>query len=365
VLCQQTQARLATVLRGFASFGNPVDVTGQVVEDVSILRRSLDILVEDAQIAVCVMWVQLLHPRAEELADLLIEARQRHSKPFVLCWLNAHPAAMQRLRAAEVCVTESTRGAIQAAVGLVQYGRALRGASSGPPLERDRPREESEGRTQTVSSLEAALILQRHGLKLVPTRLAHTAAEAAECADELGYPVAVKIESADLPHKTEAGGVRLGLRDAAAVCAAFDGVVAAAQTYDPGAVIEGALVQRMAEPQTELVLGLRRDPVFGPIVMVGLGGIFIEVLKDVVFSLPPLNRNDAFDMIGRLRSGKVLRGVRGKPPVDLDALADAICCLSELAQQHPEIVELDLNPVFAGHRSVVAVDWLMVREKNA
>jgi acetyltransferase len=213
--------------------------------------------------------------------------------------------------------------------------------------------------------MQALEMLREAGIAIVPTRLARSAAEAALAAQALGHPVALKIESPDLPHKTEAGGVRLGLGDAAQVRAAFDAVTAAAAAYAPRAAIAGVLVQAMARPGVELVLGVRRDPHYGPIVMVGLGGIFVEVFGDVVFGIPPLSKGDALGMLGRLRGVAILRGVRGRPAVDADALADALCALSVLAVRHPGIVELDLNPVFADEHGLVAVDWLMLEEPHA
>ena len=184
-------------------------------------------------------------------------------------------------------------------------------------------------------------------------------------ATEVGFPVAVKVESTDLPHKTEADGVRLNVVDAGSVRRAFDSVLAAARKYRPEAKISGVLVQPMAEPGVELVLGLRRDPAFGPVIMVGLGGILVEVLKDVVFGAPPIGPAAAKEMISNLKGAAVLSGVRGKRGVSLDALALALCSLSQLALAHPEIVELDLNPVFGNESGVTAVDWLMVRDANA
>lgn len=366
VLAPRTQTRLSGVLRGFASTGNPVDVTGQVVEDVAVLSKSLDIVLDDPQIAACVIWVQLLHGKAEQLADQLIACRRTAKKPFILCWLNSPPATVRRLRQAGICVTDSTLGGIQAAVGLVEYGRARRRCAIRKPLPvvTLQTLRRTEGAAESVPSIEAAQILARSGLMLAPARLATTEEEALSCAAELGFPVALKIESPDLPHKTEAGGVRLNLTDADQVRQAFAQIIASGRVYKPDARITGVLVQAFETITTELVLGMRRDPVFGFVVMVGLGGIFVEVLKDVVFATPPFSKVDATYMIERLRCQSVLRGIRGKPAVNLDLLAQAMCALSDLAQSHPEIIELDLNPVFGGPEHVVAVDWLMVRDAN-
>lgn len=363
VLGGDAQAELGTVLRGFASFGNPVDVTGQVLEDVSMLTRSLAIVLEDSQVAVGVMWVQFLHRQADEFVKLLIAFKSVATKPFILCWLNPPAEAVRRLRAAGVCVTDRTQGCIQAAAGLVAFGRSVREAQARAPWHAgEHSLVAASGPTENVGTMEAGEILARAGLRLAPTRFARNAGEAAEIAGELGFPVAVKVESPDLPHKTEAGGVRLGLRDAVQVGAAFDDVTARARAFDGDARIAGVVVQSMAEAGTELVLGLRRDAAFGPVVMVGLGGIFIDVLKDVVFGIPPLDMEGALGMVSRIRAQVVLRGVRGKAPVDARALASALCALSRIATEHREIAELDLNPVFAAGDAIVAVDWLMVRD---
>ena len=208
-------------------------------------------------------------------------------------------------------------------------------------------------------------MLRAAGLDVVASRLARTPGEAAAAATALGFPVAVKIESRDIPHKTEAEGVVLGLTSEAEVRSAAERVVAAARRHEPDAAIDGVLVQRMARPGTELVLGLRRDPAFGHVAMVGLGGIFVEVLKDVAFARCPLDGTDALAMLDSLKARAILDGARGRPKVDRDKMAAALVALSRLAAAHPEIEELDLNPVFAGPDGVVAVDWLMVRRQSA
>jgi acetyltransferase len=367
VLGSDTQSRLAGLLRGFASTGNPVDVTGQSIEDVTILSRSLDLLMEDPTVAICVMWVQLLHGKAEQLANLLIDCKRKTTKPFVLCWLNSPAATVRRLREAGICVADSTLGGIQAAAGLIEYGRARKRLASRETVSAAAPRapRRSITATENVASMVAARLLADGGLTVAAARLATSAEAAADAALGLGFPVAVKIESADLPHKTEAGGVCLNLADAGAVKQAYSRVLAAAKAYKPSARIDGVLVQAMEPAATELVLGLHRDPAFGPVLMVGLGGIFIEALKDVVFAVPPVSLADAHAMIGRLRCQTVLDGIRGQRPVDRESLARALCALSDLALRHPEIVELDLNPVFGSSGRTVAVDWLMVRDAHA
>jgi acyl-CoA synthetase (NDP forming) len=159
--------------------------------------------------------------------------------------------------------------------------------------------------------------------------------------------VALKIQSPDIPHKTEAGGVRIGVEDRDAVGMAFDEIVANAGRHVPDAAIDGVLVQEMVSGGTEVILGVNNDPLFGPAIMFGLGGIFAEVLKDVTFRLAPVTRSEALDMIREIRAFKVLDGARGRPKADVAALADAIQRLSALAADlRDEVAELDVNPLF-------------------
>jgi acetyltransferase len=213
--------------------------------------------------------------------------------------------------------------------------------------------------------MEAAKMLKDMGIPLASAELAADPDVAREIADRLGYPVAVKIESPDILHKTEAGGVRLGLTDGESVVEATQEIMAAARTYNPNAEIAGVMIQRMTKPATELVLGVRRDPAFGPVVMVGLGGIFVEILEDVAFGAAPITPPQGELMLDSLQGRAILDGARGKPAVDRPALIKMICDLSRFALTHPEVVELDLNPVFADNHGVIAVDWMMMRTTSS
>ncbi|MCW5576975.1 MAG: acetate--CoA ligase family protein, partial [Burkholderiales bacterium] len=212
-----------------------------------------------------------------------------------------------------------------------------------------------------VASLEGQALLQSFGVATAAAKLATSADEAVAAAAALGYPVALKIESPDILHKTEARGVALNLKDAAAVRAAHEKLLANARAYKADARIAGVLVQAMAQGEVELVIGLKRDPTFGPVVMVGLGGVLIEVFKDVVFRAAPVTETGALRMLDELKSRMVLDGVRGKPPVDKQALARMISAVSRFgAAAGTRLAELDLNPVLAGPQGVTAVDWLML-----
>ena len=211
-----------------------------------------------------------------------------------------------------------------------------------------------------LSEIEAKQLLAHAGVPVIEARLAKSADEAAKTATEIGLPVALKIVSPQITHKSDSGGVKLGLATADDVRAAFDAVVSAARTHAPGAHIEGVAVQRMAEPGVEVIIGLTTDPQFGPVLMFGLGGVLVEVLKDVAFRVVPLVPRDAKEMIHDIEGFPLLQGYRGQPPADLAAIESLIMSVSAFVEQHPDIVELDLNPVFAYPKGAVAVDARIV-----
>ncbi|HSO18375.1 MAG TPA: acetate--CoA ligase family protein, partial [Desulfosarcina sp.] len=203
-----------------------------------------------------------------------------------------------------------------------------------------------EGRT-ALGELEGARILECYGFDVLPTRLAQDAEQAAELAEGMGFPVVMKIVSPQILHKTDAGGVVVGVTDRAAARAASERIVANARGYDPEAEIQGVLVVKMAPAGQEVILGMSRYPGFGPLLMFGFGGIFVEVFKDVTFRLAPVGRNEARRMLNAVRAAKLLKGFRNTPAADTEAIEQALVRLSDLALQHPEIAELDINPLLA------------------
>ena len=217
----------------------------------------------------------------------------------------------------------------------------------------------SQGRA-VLSEIESKQVLEEAGIPVARARLASTAKEAAQAAESLGFPVVLKIVSPDVTHKSDVGGVKLGLRSAKEVEAAFGEIVASVKQRQPDARIEGVAVQKMAAPGTEVIVGMSKDPQFGPVLMFGLGGVFVEVLKDVPFRIVPLEPRDARQMVREIKGFPVLEGVRGQEPADLEALEKLILKLSEFVEAHPEIDELDLNPVFAYKAGALAVDARIV-----
>jgi acyl-CoA synthetase (NDP forming) len=217
----------------------------------------------------------------------------------------------------------------------------------------------SQGRA-VLTEVESKQILQEAGIPVAVAESAATAKDAVAAAERSGYPVVMKILSPDIAHKSDVGGVKVGLESADEVEAAFAEIMAAVKERQPDARIEGVAVQKMAPVGTEVIVGMSKDPQFGPVMMFGLGGIFVEVLKDVAFRIVPLEPKDARQMVREIKGFPVLEGVRGQDPADVAALEKLILQVSEFVETHPEIEELDLNPVFAYNDGVIAVDARIV-----
>lgn len=218
-----------------------------------------------------------------------------------------------------------------------------------------------EGRAQ-LTEIEAKELVGAAGIPVIETELARSKTEAESVARRLGFPVALKIVSPDVIHKSDAGGVKLGLKSGRQVARAYGEIVASVRGKLPEAVIQGVSVQRMARPGVEVIVGMSKDPQFGPVLMFGLGGVLVEVLKDVSFRIVPIARRDAAEMVREIKGFPVLQGYRGADPVSLSALEDILLKLSDLVEKTPAIKELDLNPILAYKDGAVAVDARVILE---
>jgi len=217
----------------------------------------------------------------------------------------------------------------------------------------------AQGR-RLLNEVEAKQVLAEAGVPVVAAKLARSRDEAVALARETGFPVALKVVSPDIAHKSDVGGVKLDLADDAAVAAAFDDIMAAARRAQPQASIDGVSVQKMAAPGTEVIVGVNADPQFGPVLMFGLGGILVEILEDVAFRIIPIEPRDARRMVREIKGFKLLEGYRGSPPADVAAIESLLLKVSQFVEAHPEVAELDLNPVFAYPDGAVAVDARIV-----
>ena len=305
------------------------------------------------------------------VAEAAVRAARETGKP-VLLFSNLstgfQPEVKKALDQGGVPYLQGTQETLRAIQAFVRYAGFLRhmgepvaaGCPSPSNLPHWRRKLQEEG---TLSEIEGRHLLASYGIPGPREAVAITAEEAVEAARRIGYPVVLKIISPDILHKTEIGGVRIGLGEETAVVTAFREVIEAARRHHPQARLEGAVIQEMIPlDAVEVILGVLRDPDFGPVVVFGSGGVLVELLEDSSLRLPPLSREEALEMIQETRGARLLHGFRGRPPADVDALADALVCLSQLAVDLGDlIVALDINPlmVLPAGQGVRAVDALM------
>jgi len=349
---------------------NPVDVRGDA--DDERYRMALDTVLRDENVdgVIAILIPQAL-TKVEETARVIVDVCREHDKPVLSCFMGKNLAqiGVDILRDAGIPNYSYPEPAVDAMRAMVDRWRWL----ERPPrdierLEVDREKVEralstvrEQGRAK-VGDAESRQIAQAYGIEMPRSELARDQDHAVAIAEELGYPVVIKIASPDILHKTDIGGVKLNLMSAGDVRDAFDLLMYRANRYMPQADIWGALVQEMVPQGREVLIGINRDPQFGPLLVTGLGGIYVEVLKDVSFRIAPVARWEAEEMIGELRSSPLLLGQRGERPSDVDAIVDCMLRVSQLAVDFPEIVELDVNPLMVQEegKGAVALDMRLV-----
>jgi len=219
----------------------------------------------------------------------------------------------------------------------------------------------TEKRT-VLTEFESKKLLERAGIPVVETKLVRTKRETISVSKEMGFPVVLKITSPDIVHKSDSGGVKLGIANATQAGKAYSEIMLSIKQRYPSAIIHGLTVQKMAPPGIQVIVGMNKDPQFGPVLMFGLGGILVELLKDVSFRIVPVTKRDAAEMIREIKGYPLLEGYRGQEPANIDALQDIIVRVSQFVERTPEIKELDLNPIFAYRDKAVSVDARIVLE---
>jgi len=369
-LSQETVEALVELLPEAASVGNPVDVLGDALADR--YERAGRLVLSDPKIdGLLVILTPQAMTQIEGTARSVGQLAQSSDKPVLACFMGEDRVGpgVEILRQYGVPNYSFPERAAAALAAMSAYRHELERPIFEPepsteciPLVRqlfDRVR--AEGRV-TIGDAEAWTVLDCYGFTVPETRLAKTADEAVEIAEEIGYPVVLKVASPDILHKTDVGGVRVNLRSPQDVRDAFDLIMYRAGRYVPDAHIWGCQVQQMVPGGREVLLGMSRDPQFGPLVAFGLGGIYVEALKDVSFRVAPFSRQEADEMIREIRAYRLLEGVRGEPPADREALVDALLRVSRLVTDFPEIVELDINPmiVFEEGHGAMAIDMRLV-----
>ncbi len=353
-----------------ASAANPVDVLGDARADR--YRFALERVLADPHVdGVLVILTPQAMTEIPETAEVIGELARKADVPVIACFMG------------EARVEEGTR--ILERYRVPNFGFPERAAQVFAAMSRYRRyRQEpiptyerfdtdqaavraifdevlSQGRV-AIGDAEARAILQAYGLAIPESELASTPEEAVEIAGRIGYPVVLKVASPDILHKTDVGGVRVGLESPADVRDAFDLITYRAQRYLPEARLWGCLVQKMVPQGLEILIGMNRDPQFGPLVTFGLGGIYVEILKDVTFRVAPFSRQEAQAMLSEIRTRALLDGMRGNPPVDKQALLEALLRIGQLVTDFPEIAELDINPfmVYEEGQGGIALDMRLI-----
>jgi acyl-CoA synthetase (NDP forming) len=365
------QAILESRIPDFGSARNPCDVTAQVANDPESLTACAGAMLGEqhygALIYAQIYSTELSAKRPGELAAIA----EQHDKPICVVWTTEWLEGFGSKEAEQNPRIGLFRSMDRCFAALSHWhDREARRAAGPRVLARlSRPEAADEAaaliaasQDRTLTEREAKAVLAAYGVPVVPERLTQSEDAAVAAAEALGFPVAMKVESPDLPHKTEAGVIRLKLKDAAEVREAYRAVMANGLRHAPGARINGVLVQPMAKPGVEVMVGGRVDPLMGPLIVAGLGGVLVELMRDSALALAPVTKGEARAMFEGLRGRAALEGFRGAPAADLDVLADIVVRLSEfVADQRGRVAELDVNPIIIAGSDAVAVDALIVK----
>jgi len=370
VLGEETLRKLDAVLPGTWSRGNPIDIIGDA--PVERYVQTLEaLLADDETDAVLLIHAPTAMVPSAEIADAVRPVIEKTNRNVLTCWLggDAVRSAKESFDAACIPTYDTPEAAVHAFEQIVQYRRNQELLMEVPSSSGDHSIPDRAGAAEVVRNAladgrailgeaEAKSVLAAYGIPVVDTRVASSVDEAGTLAVSIGFPVALKILSPDITHKSDAGGVALGLETAAAVAAAAAAMNSRVQALLPQARLHGFTVQSMVRrPRAhELIAGIGNDAVFGPVILFGQGGTAVEVTADRAIGLPPLNSVLARDMISRTRIARLLAGYRDRPPADIDAIGRTLIQLAQMAADIPQIAELDINPLLADENGVLALD---------
>jgi acetate---CoA ligase (ADP-forming) len=386
-LSEITRSKLRRVLPPAASVVNPVDVAGGTDTDPTLFAECARIILNDQQVGGLLIvglfggygirFAKSLRFMEEDAAHRMGKLVRKRRKPIVLhsLYASAKPHSLELLRYYGIPVYDSLDVACTCIGRLAHYGSFLksyhgktnfdlnRGIKAKPAAKRIIATAHAEGR-RFLMEHEAKKILELHGAPVSRDQIAQSADEAARIAERLDAPVVLKVVSPQIVHKSDAGGVRIGLDGQEQVRRAYAEILANARRFDPAADIRGVLVAPMALKGVEVIIGTKYDDQFGPVIMYGLGGIMVEILKDVSFRILPLSPPAARKMIEETKSFPILDGVRGTPPSDTQAIRKLLLLCSEVIESYPEIAEMDLNPVIVYAAGLSVVDARMILKES-
>ena len=360
----------------FASITNPLDLTGQLYNDPEMFKKCIGLFAGDENIDIVVVVVTMVPgERAKKRATYIVEASRSVEKTFVSWWAAGDQCepGFKILDESQVTLFKSPERCVRALNALVRYGqfksrwtarRAKGETGFSIPVDRLKVKECLAIEEKNLSEYHSKKVLSHYGIPIIEERIGKSAEEAVSAAKEIGFPVVLKVSSPDIPHKTEAGVIRLNVRTEHEVLKSYQEIIQAASRFNPQARIDSVLVQKMAQGGSEVIVGVKRDPQFGAMVLFGLGGIFVEILEDFSMRPVPITREDAREMIQEIRGYPILQGARGKKKADEEALIDILLRVSRLAEDwREELSEIDLNPImlFEEGRGAFVLDALMIK----
>ena len=375
-LSSETRNQLREKLPPAAAIGNPVDVLGDAKADR--YRYAIERVLKDGPVnAVVVILTPQAMTESMATAQAIVEIREQNSgKPLVAVFMGGESVeeARNHLKRNGILCYDFPDDAIRTISALYTYARFLKEPENPPVRFRDvnpqRVREILDSvrkdRRVVLLSNEAADVVEAYGIQAPESKVAKTAEEAAKYAEELGFPVVLRVVSPDILHKTDVGGVVLNLKTTDDVRNAYDGILTGVARFMPRARIHGVMVYHMVPRGREMIIGMSQDVQFGPLVMFGLGGIYVNFLKDVSFRLAPLSEPEAREMMEETKAYALLKGIRGEPPSDTEALKNTILRVGQLVWDFPEIVEMDINPVivYGWGEGCIALDVKMTLTKD-
>ena len=375
---EETKARLRTALPGFGTASNPLDATGNAVYDVSVYEACMEALASDPGIALVAV-AQDCSPGLSKLgsgnyrriAEKVAAVAARLDKPVAFFNPTAgglHPFVIEPFGNTDVAVMQGTRASLVAIRRLFEYAQAMRAAKRpAPPAAKSDPAWRARLQAGTpFTEREGKQFLAAHGIPVTRESLATSEAEAVAAAVAIGYPAVLKVESAEIAHKTEVGGVKVGLVDAGAVAAAYREILASVKAKAPQASVAGIVVQEMVSGGVEMIAGLSQCAPFGMGIVTGTGGVLVELVKDASLALAPIDRTRALELIASTRAHKLLEGFRGAPPADIEAFAGVLVALSSIATAYGDLIEtIDLNPVsvLSAGQGARVLDALIIPKK--
>jgi acetyltransferase len=377
-LGDKTTEYIEKFIPAYGSALNPVDVTAQVINEAEDFQNVLKAMLEHPDLdALVIVVTQITGDSGRQMAEDIVKATKKYDKPISIAWTTGDVLVGEQVKILKdggVQIYKSPARATKAMGRLMNYNayrkQVVAASKGGAKVEV--PAGAKEAALEILSKADKSLtehqgkeLFSKYGIPVTKEGTAKSEAEAIEIGEGIGYPLVLKIDSPDILHKTEAGGLKLDINGKGELVKAYNEVLESCKAYKPDARIEGVLIQQMVKGGTEVIVGVNNDPQFGPTIMFGLGGIFVEILKDVSLRVAPITREDAMAMIEEIKGYKVLAGARGAAKLDIDAIADVLVKVSTLATDLEDTVaELDINPllVLPEGEGVWVADALVIKK---